>query len=163
MNIDYLNKEMVASYTLDNHNCYYNRTDLPDEAVGDGFMMSELRSAGRKFYKSGKFCVQTMSGVVYKTQDKKTKRTAYLLQCGVAKQNPTDLVHNKHEAAEVSLEHTFTEPVVSIILDHFPDFYEFRDYALPYLLNAKQQYVNTTEENDVAEMKSHCASPRCTL
>lgn len=153
MSIDYLNKEFVTSYTLDNHNFYYNRTDLPDDAVQDGFMMSSLRSQGRKYYKTGKFCVQTMSGCVYKTHDKKTKRTVYLLQCGVARQNPQDLVHNKYEAAERSLENTLSEPVMSIMLDHMPDFYEFRDYVMPYLLNSKQQYVNTVDENEIATFR----------
>lgn len=147
MSIDYLNKEVVASYTLDNHNFFYNRTDLPDDVVKDGFMMSETRSFGRKYYKHGKFCVQTMSGVVYKTNDKKTKKTIYLLQCGLAKQSKEEFVHDKHEAAQVSLENTFAEPVISIVLDHFPDFYEFREYAIPYLTYASQNYVNTAEEN----------------
>lgn len=147
MSIDYLNKEVVASYTLDNHNFFYNRTDLPDAVVKDGFMMSETRELGRKYYKHGKFCIQTMSGVVYKTCDKKTNKTVYLLQCGLAKQSREELVHDKHEAAQVSLENTFAEPVISVVLDHFPDFYEFREYAIPYLSRASQSYVYTADEN----------------
>lgn len=149
MSIDYLNKELVTTYTLDNHNFFYNRTDLPDDAVGDGFMMSELRSQGRKYYKHGKFCVQTMTGAVYKTRDKKTNRSVWLLQCGIAKQNPSDIVHCKYDGAEASIENAFAEPVMSIIIDHCPDFYEFRDYVHPYLCMAKQQYVNTVQENEV--------------
>lgn len=153
MKIDYLNKEFVTSYTLDNHNFYYNRTDLPKNVVQDGFMMSCLRSQGRKYYKSGKFCVQTMSGCVYKTHDEKTNKTVYLLQCGIAKQNPQDLVHNKHEALERSINNTLYEPVMTIILDHKPDFYEFRCYVMPYLSNSKQQYVNTVDENEIATFR----------
>lgn len=153
MKPNYLIKEFITSYTLDNHNCYYNRTDLPDDAVQDGFMMSELRSQGRKYYKSGKFCVQTMSGVVHKTQDLNTKKTIYILQCGLAKQNSTDLVHKKRHGAMNSLANAFIEPVITVMLDHMPTFYEFRAYAMPYLLTAQQQYVNTTQENKVAEFK----------
>lgn len=149
MKIDFLNKEYVTSYTLDNHNFYYNRTDLPDDAVDDGFMMSQLRSQGRKYYKHGKFCVQTMSGVVFKTTDKETKRHVYILEFGITKQNPSDRVHDKVEACENSVMNAFSNPVIQVILDHRPDFYEFRDYAMPYLLRAKQQYVNTVEENEV--------------
>lgn len=146
MNIDYLNKTVVASYTIDNHNFFYNRTDLPDNAVNAGFMMSEMRVAGRKYYKHGKFCIQTMSGIVYKTYDKKTKKTIYLLQCGLAKQSSKEFKHDKHEAAAVSIENAFAEPVISIVLDHLPDFYEFRKYAFPYLIHASQKYVCTPLE-----------------
>lgn len=153
MNIDYLNKTVVASYTIDNHNFSYNRTDLPDDAIKPGFMMSELRSLGRKYYKRGEFCIQTMSGVVYRTCDKKTKKTVYLLQCGLAKQSNEERVHDKHKAAQVSLENTFIEPVISIVLDHLPDFYEFREYAVPYLMYASQKYVNTAGENKLRTAK----------
>lgn len=147
MTPDFLNKEIVTTYIVDNRKMRYNKSDLPLSSVDTGHMVTQLRSLGRKYYKSGKFCIQTMAGVVYKTNDKETRRHLYILQCGVARQSPVDTKHDSDTAVEAAIKNAVVSPVISIMLDHLPEFYEFNDYAMPYLYNAKQQYVNTKAEN----------------
>lgn len=172
MKVDFLNKEFVKSYFIDNHNYFYSHQSekgfderdavekyVPDSVVSGkqyGFLETEVISQGRTFIKTGKFCVQTMVGNIYKAEDERTKQTRYILQIGIAKQSPTDLIHDKKVAIEAGQEQAMTEPVMTILLDHRPGFYEFRDYVKPYLLNGKQKFVMTAEEKQVYEMKHNC-------
>lgn len=167
MKVDFLNKEFVKSYFIDNHNYFYSHQqyigddnfDTPEPVIEGkkyGFMETEMKSQGRTYIKTGKFCIQTMVGNIYKTEDVRTKETRYILQIGITKQNPSDLVHDKKVAAEYGQEQAVSEPVMTILLDHQPDFYEFRDYTHPYMANNKQKFVMTVEEKEVYEMKHNC-------
>lgn len=147
MKFDFLNKELIASYTLDNHNFYYNRTNLLNDEVETGHMMTEVRVDGRKYYKEGKFCIQTITANVYKSNDKETRRTVYMITCGLAKQNQVDLKHDKKVAGEESAVKAFTEPIIQIQLDHKPSFHEVKEYVNLYFAYNTQQYVFTAKEN----------------
>lgn len=173
MKVDFLNKEFVKSYFIDNHNYFYSyqfnegfdghdaddEQCVPDPVVEGkkyGFLETEVKSQGRTFIKTGKFCVQTMVGNIYKAEDERTKQTRYILQIGISKQNPADLIHDKKVAIEFGQEQAMTEPVMTILLDHQPGFYEFREYARTYLVCNKQKFVMTAEEKQVYEMKHNC-------
>ena len=112
----------------DNHNFAYGTFPNGSE-VDAGQMVTPIESQGRTYYKTGKFCIQTLVGVVFKTFDKETKATRYMLQVGLAKQNQCDLRHDKTVAHDEAFQHAYTDPVMTILLDHRPDFYEFRDDA----------------------------------
>lgn len=147
MTVDFLTKEFVTSYFIDNHNFAYGYFPN-DTEVDAGHMVTQVVSNGRSYYKTGKFCVQTLVGAVFKTVDKETKATRYMLQVGLAKQNQHDLRHDKVVAHETAFQHAYTDPVMTILLDHKPDFYEFRDYAETYFAFNKQKFVFTAEENE---------------
>ena len=94
MTVDFLTKEFVTSYFISNHNFAYGTFPNGSE-VDAGQMVTPIESQGRTYYKTGKFCIQTLVGVVFKTFDKETKATRYMLQVGLAKQNQCDLRHDK--------------------------------------------------------------------
>lgn len=146
MTVDFLTKEFVTSYFINNHNFAYGTFPNGSE-VDAGQMVTPLESHGRTYYKTGKFCIQTLVGVVFKTWDKETKATRYMLQVGLAKQSQCDLRHDKTVAHDEAFQHAYTDPVITILLDHRPDFYEFRDYAETYFVFNKQKFVNTAKEN----------------
>lgn len=159
MKVDFLNKEFVKSFFIDNHNYFYSFAANADGPVMEGkewgFMETVLNSQGREYIKTGKFCIQTLVGNIYKTFDTKTNATRYILLVGLSKQNPSDLIHNKKVAIETAQEYACTEPVMTILLDHCPGFHEFRDYAIPYLKMAKQKFVMTAQEKEVAIGKQY--------
>lgn len=145
MTVDFLTKEFVTSYFIDNHNFDYG-TFSNGSRVDSGQMVTALEVDGRTYYKTGKFCIQSLVGVVFKTYNKETNATCYILQIGLTKQNQYDLKHDKTIAHDEAFQHAYTDPVMTILLDHKPDFYEFRDYAETYFAFNKQKYVNTAKE-----------------
>lgn len=132
MNVDFLTKEFVESYSYNDYS-------------SDREFIKEIEVNGRQY---DKHCVDTTSGVVgnvYKISDEN-----YLLLVGTSRQspdyvnpNPSDLVTDLYETASVN---SFSSPSIMVVLDHYPRYVEFRDLAEWYISNHKRVEVKTAEE-----------------
>lgn len=151
MNINFLHKEYVKSYTVDNSNWFYPLSSRADDDLLDGQMTTDLVKDGRAYTKYGKFCVQTICADVYKGPDKETGKTLFCVLFGIGKQNPADVSHDPDKGVEAAAYNAKVNPFMVIEFDHNPTFGELERYTDAYFEKNSQRYVLTVDEKRIKE------------
>lgn len=148
MNIDFLHKEFIKSFTVNNSSWWYPNSKKGTEYLQEGQMTTDLIVDGRTYTKHGKFCVQTICADLYKGPHKETGKTLFVVLFGMGKQNPVDTNHDPEKGVEAAAYNAKVNPFMTIEFDHFPNFGEINEYIDLYFKRNGQKYVMTKEELD---------------
>lgn len=151
MNINFLHKEYVKSFIVNNSNWIYPLSERAGEDIPEGQMTTDLIRDGRTYTKHGKFCVQTICADLYKGPDKETGKTLFCVLFGIGKQNPMDANHDPERAEEAAAYNAKVNPFMTIEFDHQPCFDEINRYIELYFAKNGQAFVKTAEERKLKE------------
>lgn len=151
MNINFLHKEYIKSFIVNNSNWFYPFSKRGSNDISEGQMTTDLVKDGRTYTKHGKFCVQTICADLYKGPGKTTGKTLFCVLFGMGKQNPMDLQHDPERGEEAAAYNAKVNPFMTIEFDHQPTFSEINQYIEIYFSRNGQRYVNTAEEKNIKE------------
>lgn len=151
MNINFLHKEYIKSFTVDNSNWVYPLSERATDDIPGGQMTTDLVKNGRTYTKYGKFCVQTICVDIYKGPDKETGKTLFCALFGIGKQNPVDLDNDREKGVEAAAYNAKVNPFMVIEFDHQPTFNEIEQYTDAYFAKNSQKYVLSADEKKLKE------------
>lgn len=128
MNLDFLTKELVCSYSYSNSRLDRNFT-------------KQIELNGRQYVKCCQDTFTVLMGQLYRLND-----SSYLLLVGKCRQEPFDLDPDIKEIEEMSSFNSFDHPVIMVEFDHEITNDEFYELAEWYISNQKRSELYTEQE-----------------
>ncbi len=128
MNLDFLTKELVCSYSYSN-----SRLDRD--------FTKQIELNGRQYVKYCQDTFTVLTGQLYRLND-----SSYLLLVGKCRQKPSDINPDTNEIEEMSSFNSFDHPVIMVEIDHEITNDEFSELAEWYIDNQKRSEIYTQQE-----------------
>ena len=120
----------------------YSFSTIAEDRFGKKF----VKINGRDYVKLGQYQAVTLVGVLFKVDSPSNEPNKYVLQVGLAKQHPSDIVIDKALAYEHAHENALMDPVC--VMEVGPDWtqWNFTTFARSYVNSLRLNFVKTAQE-----------------